>query len=212
MLKGPETSHHATRRQWRRTQHMRPLLVSMIFLLACVPAMHVVESEVLPLTVAVGPEFRLAGTQRFVLRDRASVEQHLFIDAAAERVLWIQFERLLPSAAGSYEYTRDEKRTTIGGTEFAVQVRRYNSLPEPDSDREHAQELLASQGFTFPSPANRVRLVHVPAHDGRSELMVVYAEKATKPLTAEEITAITERALGAIGVRAGNTAGRPAIL
>jgi hypothetical protein len=192
---------------WRK-QHMRQSLVLMILLVACVPAMHIVESEVLPVTVAVGSEFRHVGTQRFTLRDRTSVEQHLFFDAEDQRILWIQFERLLPNQEGSYDYARDDRRT-IGGTEFAVQVRQYDSPPEPDSDRGHAQELLASRGLTFPPLANRVRLVHVPDHDGRSELMIVYAEKTTDPLTDEEVSAITERALRAIGVRGGNTAGRP---
>lgn len=139
-----------------------------------------VSSSLLPVRVAVSPEFRFIGRQQFILRDKVQVEQHVFVKASAtkdvEQLVWIQYERFLPGVEGHYSYDRTEV-ITLGGLEFDVNVRQYLKSPEVGSDRQRAYELLESRGLRFASPATRVRLVHVPVDDQRSEIMIVHAER-----------------------------------
>jgi hypothetical protein len=138
------------------------------------------RSALSPWTVAVDPAFAFVGSQRFVLRERADVEQFLFVETshsrAVSRFVWIQFERFLPGIEDRYEYA-PERVAVIGGHEFVAGVRRYTEPPDSGSDRSRAYELVESKGFEMPAVAIRARLVHV-FPDGRSELMIVYAERA----------------------------------
>lgn len=137
-----------------------------------------VHSPLSPIRVKVASDFRFVGTQRFVLHNKVDVEQHLFVNDAAGRVVWVQYERYLPEAEGTYQYDAGPT-VTLRGVEFLTNIREYLQPPEPGSDRHRAYELLASRGFTLVTPAKRVRLVHVPAGDPRSEVMIVYAERSS---------------------------------
>ena len=164
----------------------------------------VARSEWSPLRVAAARGFRFAGTQQFILRDKVEVQQFLFVNASAtadvERLIWVQYERYLPGVEGRYEYEQSDVRT-LGGVAFAANVRQYLTPPDAGSDRDHAYALLKSRGLTFSAPATRVRLVHVPASDPRSEVMIIYAERApAAELTASERAAAIAQATAAVAV------------
>ena len=170
-------------------------LLPLLLLTACVSS-TAVQSPLLPMRVHVEPQFRFVGEQRFVLRGNADVTQHLFLDDTSSRLVWVQYERYLPSAAGRYEYEK-KKVVRIGGLELDVHVRQYDAPPDdPESDRAKVWQLLEAKGRRFEVPATRVRLVHVPPRDPRSELMIIYAERGA--VTDE--AALLERATAAIAI------------
>jgi len=154
-------------------------------------------------TVDVSRSFRHAGAHRFILKGVADAEQHAFAEAdplgQVQRLLWFQFESLLPAATGVYDYSKDTA-VTIGGREWRASVRRYAAPPEPDGDQAQLYAILARRNLRPPLPALRVRLVHVPPGDQRSELMIIYAEAtdATTAPTAAESAGIIARAQAAL--------------
>ena len=154
-------------------------------------------------TVDVSRSFRYAGAHRFILKGVADAEQHAFAEAdptgQVQRFLWFQFESLLPGATGAYDYGTDAA-VTIGGREWRASVRRYTTPPEPDGDQAQLYRLFARRNLRPSLPALRVRLVHLPPGDRRSELMIIYAEAtpgAAAPTTAET-AGIIERAQAAL--------------
>lgn len=130
-------------------------------------------------SISVQRDFRYAGGQRFILKNVADAEQHAFAavdtSGAIERFYWFQFESLLPSATGAYDYTADAT-STFAGLDWRANIRRYTSTPEPDGDQAALYKLFAARGWHPPLPALRVRLVHVPDAKRRTELMIIYAE------------------------------------
>ena len=67
-------------------------------------------------SISVQRGFRYAGGQRFILKGVADAEQHAFaeagVDGAIARFYWFQFESLLPSATGAYDYSQDASRSS----------------------------------------------------------------------------------------------------
>jgi hypothetical protein len=132
-------------------------------------------------------EFRYVGGQRFVLYQVADAEQHFFVDAdenkRVRRFFWVQFEHFLPSNGGHYDY-KPLRQTKIGDLTFIYDSKLYADYaglkPSPDSDGARGRELLAKAGFTLPQSAARVRLIHLPVTDMRSELMIIYLESTTR--------------------------------
>ena len=171
---------------------------------ALVPA-HAVKGNLLQVdvgtikTVDVSRSFRYAGGHRFILKSVADAEQHAFAEAdpagQITRLLWFQFESLLPAATGAYDYGKDAA-VTIGGREWRANVVRYTKPPEPDGDQAQLYALFARRSLRPALPALRVRLVHVPADDRRSELMIIYSEAtgSAAPPTAADTAGIIARA------------------
>jgi hypothetical protein len=155
------------------------------------------------LQLQVAEPFRYIGGQRFVLRGVADAEQHFFADVDARNtvrgIYWIQFERFLPGRGTEYSYAQDAP-ISVGHLELRASVRTFTDQPAPDSDRRRAYEFLAHAGFVVPTPAIRVRLVHVPEADRRQEVMIIYlepAETGAEP-TAEAAAALIQRATQAL--------------
>jgi hypothetical protein len=151
-----------------------------------------------------GEEFRYVGVRRFVLKNVADAEQHLFVvggkDGAVRRLYWVQFEELLPGRGDRYDYSADEE-ITVGGVLFRRNKSRWDRPPEPDSDRAAMIALLARHGYRVAPGAVRVRLVHVPAANPREELMIVYAETPTpEGGTAPSVDDVQRRALEGLQV------------
>lgn len=150
-------------------------------------------------TIQVQRDFRYAGGHRFILKGVADAEQHAFAatDAAGaiERFYWFQFESLLPSARGAYDYSKDAP-LTLAGLPWHTQVRRYTSPPDEAGDQAALYRLFAARGWRPPLPALRARIVHVPDTPRRSELMIIYAEATTAsaPPTAQESAELLQRA------------------
>lgn len=160
-----------------------------------------------PLRVQVPQGFKYAGGQRFLLREVADAEQHLFVEAdsgnAVTRLYWIQFEQFLPGRGGRYAYEGDQP-VEVSGLAMRANVRRFTEPPAPDSDRRSAYDLLERAGYRVPGLATRVRLVYLPDPDGRQEVMFIYLEAAAtgSEVPAEERAAILQRATAGLSVRA----------
>jgi hypothetical protein len=122
------------------------------------------------------------GGQRWDLYGIADAEQHLFVRPGAGRTVealyWVQFERLLPASTAEYRYTGD--RVSSGGLEFICDTRAYADYDavnqDPESDGAYARRLLQEHGYELPAAAVRVRAIHLPTPDRRSELMIIHAE------------------------------------
>jgi pimeloyl-ACP methyl ester carboxylesterase len=161
------------------------------------PMTHRPEGLVVP--AGVGPiqelrideAFRYAGGQRFILKKVADAEQHLFVDAspdgAVRRLVWIQFERLLPGIGKGYDYSTDTA-VMVDGAPFRRNARRWDAPPEPDSDRAAVYSLLENHGYRIPEGMTRVRLVHVPEKNRREELMIIYAEEVVEATAVRNAT------------------------
>jgi hypothetical protein len=70
--------------------------------------------------------------------------------------------------------------TKIGGLSFLTDTRIYTDYsvlkPSPDSDGARGRALLAAKAYRLPTAAIRVRMIHLPNADNRSELMIIYLE------------------------------------
>lgn len=148
--------------------------------------------------------YKYVGGQRWDLYGIADAEQHFFVkpgkDNAIERLYWVQFEQFLPSSNESYRYA-PTRVTQIGGLDFIYDTRAYSDYSalnrRSDSDGAYAQRLLEKHGYKFPKAAVRLRMVHLPTADKRSELMIIYVESGdTKELLkgAEEGVLLDEHA------------------
>jgi hypothetical protein len=134
--------------------------------------------------------YKYVGGQRWDLYGIADAEQHFFVkagkDNAIERLYWVQFEQFLPSSNESYRYA-PTRVTQFGGLDFIYDTRAYSDYSalnrRADSDGAYAQRLLEKHGYKFPKAAVRLRMVHLPTADKRSELMIIYVESGdTKEL------------------------------
>jgi len=94
-------------------------------------------------------------------------------------LFWVQFEHYLPSNDHRYNYKPDQT-TRIGSLNFIYDSRLYADFtalqPRADSDGARMRQLLQSKGFKLPTAAARIRLIHLPEPDNRSELMIIYLE------------------------------------
>lgn len=135
-------------------------------------------------TITFADAYEYVGGQRWDLLGIADAEQHLFVKpgrgAAVDSLYWVQFERFLRTSDGQYRY--EGRAVDIGGLEFICDTRAYTDYGdlnrEPESDGAYAQRLLEQEGYEFPRAAVRLRAIHLPTPDRRSELMIIYAERA----------------------------------
>jgi hypothetical protein len=159
---------------------------------------NVLTSTVPALQIRVESPFQYVGGQRFILRDVADAEQHVFVDADASKVIrrmyWIQFEQYLPGKAGEYNYDSDAAQSAWG-LSWRVHVRRFADPPAAGSDRERVHQLVERHGFSVPLPFVRARLVHVPASNKREEVMIIYLEPAGGEPSAADRQSLTARAM-----------------
>jgi hypothetical protein len=173
------------------------LLFAALLSLQCKVQEHTVTSREANVTVA--ERFRYVGGQRFVLRDVADAEQHLYVVAGPSgeitELLWLQFEHYLPTVPGTNDYKPD-RVTRRNGVDFFTSLRRYSEAPQPGSDRRRAFDLLAEKGYRTDKLSARVRLVHLPSDDRRSEVMIIYSVPgdANEELVEQALRTFTLRA------------------
>ena len=135
-------------------------------------------------------KFKAAGSQDFVLYDRADAEQFFFVEAEnkkIKRMYMVQFEGLHSDAKGSYEY--DEPQSVVIGGE------RYFSNAEfvpdgslalkavPDSDIARAAKFLSEQGFVLMKSLRYQRFVKTVGTDKRNEIIILYIEESSSAET-----------------------------
>ena len=160
-------------------------------------------AQELQATLEFGKEFKYVGGQRFTLYGVADAEQHFFAETAQDgtvkKFYWIQFEHYLPSNSHKYDY-KAERTTEIGGLRFIHDSAGFSDYSvatgNPDSDGAKARGLFAKKGLSFPKKMARIRLVHLPGADLRSELMIIYGESLaadSKVPVSEDGTALDEQ-------------------
>ena len=129
-------------------------------------------------------DFSYLGGQVVRLYGNAEAEQFLLAapgnDGRAQKFFWVQFEHFLPTNKFTYEYD-SQKPVSIGGLPFTYDVKSFSDYAaiqesEPGSDGAAMISLLAERQLKFPARAARVRLIHLPTPDHRTELMIIYGE------------------------------------
>lgn len=150
-------------------------------------------------------KFKYAGSQTFVLYDRAKAEQHFFVEAEnkkIKRLFMLQFEEFLPTVAAKYEYNEPET-VEIGGLKYFSNVEFVPNVEAalkavPDSDIARAARLLQEKGFNLMNSLLYQRFVRVLDESKRSEFIILYIEDS-KGISAkpkkESLDELSKRAL-----------------
>ncbi|MEO8026854.1 MAG: hypothetical protein ABI823_10285 [Bryobacteraceae bacterium] len=134
-------------------------------------------------TIEVAKGFRYLGVRVFPLYGVAIAEMHVFAepDSAGnvKRFLWFQFEHYTPDNSNTYGYVA-ERTTTLGPLSFLYDTTLFTDYiarpARPNSDSAEFKGLMEKSGMTGPAATARIRLVHLPGSDRRSELMIIYGE------------------------------------
>jgi hypothetical protein len=130
--------------------------------------------------------FKYAGTQKFILYEKAQVEQFFFVDADSQgrikRMYMVQFEGFLPGINASYDYPVTET-VILGGQTYLVNA---ESIPNvsaalkqiPESDVARAASFLESKGYRIGESIRFQRFVRLLDEAKRNELILLYIEGA----------------------------------
>jgi hypothetical protein len=149
--------------------------------------------------------FKYIGSQRFILYDRAQVEQVFFVDADSQqrirRMYMVQFEGYLPNINATYDYPLT-KTINLGGQTYIVDA---ESIPNvsaalkenPQSDVAHAASFLKSKGYRVSESIVFQRFVRLVDEAKRNEFILLYVEDAGAGAPSE-----AERAKQEFSIRA----------
>ncbi|MGI9054343.1 MAG: hypothetical protein ACR2F2_00940 [Pyrinomonadaceae bacterium] len=147
-------------------------------------------------------KFKFAGSQKFVLYERAEAEQFFFIEAEnkkIKRLYMLQFENFLPGIEGAYNYNEPQS-VKIGGLDFFANAEPIPNVEAalkavPDSDIAKAAEFLKSKGFTLMNSLLYQRFVRVVSDDKRREFMMLYIEASENADVEKQKTNLQKQAL-----------------
>jgi len=147
---------------------------------------QVLTSTNLPsIRIRFDKRFKYVGSQKFILYDRAQVEQVFFVDAdnekRVERMYMIQFEGYLPNVDATYNYAV-EKTIDLGGQTYIINTETIPNVQaalnqDPRSDSAHAGAFLAGKGFRFSESVMYQRFVRLVDQTKRNEFILVYIEE-----------------------------------
>jgi hypothetical protein len=146
--------------------------------------------------------FKFAGSQEFVLYDRAEAEQYFFVESEnkkIKRLYMLQFENFLPKIDGKYDYNEPQS-VNIGGFDYFSNVETVANIEEalravPDSDIAKAAAFLQSKGFTLMKALVYQRFVRVVSNDKRREFIILYVEDGEYDDSEKQIRNLQQRAL-----------------
>lgn len=128
--------------------------------------------------------FKYVGSQKFILYDRAQVEQHFFVDADNQqrirRMYMVQFEGYLPNVNATYDYPSTET-VDINGVRYIVNVETIANVSavlrqSPESDVARAGSFLESKGYQISESVMFQRFVRLVDEAKRNEFILVYIE------------------------------------
>lgn len=149
-------------------------------------------------------KLKYAGSQKFVLYERAQAEQHFFVDADARghirRMYMLQFEGYLPGIDASYSYETKET-VKLGGSDYIVNVESVPSVAavlaqQPESDAARAVEFLKGKGYSVGESVRFQRFVRLVDDAKRNEFIMLYVEAAGTTQTDDKaMREFRERAL-----------------
>jgi hypothetical protein len=168
---------------------------------------QVLTSTYLPaIRIRFDRRFKYVGSQKFVLYDRAQVEQYFFVDADARRrivrMYMLQFESYLPGIEGTYNYPSTET-VKLGGSEYLVNSESIPNVPaalgqNPQSDVSRAGAFLEGKGYSVGESIRFQRFVRLVDESKRSEFIMLYVEDAganASSVDAPTMPEFRERAL-----------------
>ncbi len=118
----------------KKTLLLMPTLASSLILSSVVLAQSAAETEsnrILPsIRVRFDKRLKYVGSQKFILYERAQVEQHFFVAADKQgrikRLYMVQFEGYLPNINATYDYPVT-KTVDLGGQTYLVNVQPCSS-------------------------------------------------------------------------------------
>ncbi len=133
-------------------------------------------------------KFKFAGSQEFVLYERAKAEQYFFFEAEnkiIKRLYMLQFESFLPEIDGKYDYN-EPNSIEIGGIKYFSNSENIPNVEAalkavPDSDIAKAAKFLQDKGFILMKSLKYQRFVRVLDDSKRREFIVLYVEDAEIP-------------------------------
>ena len=149
--------------------------------------------------------FKYLGSQKFILYDRAQVEQYFFVDADNQqrirRMYMVQFEGYLPNINATYDYPVT-KTISLSGQTYIVDVESISDVSaalkqNPQSDVAHAASFLTSKGYRVSESIMFQRFVRLVDDAKRNEFILLYVEDAGASASSE-----TERAAQEFSIRA----------
>jgi hypothetical protein len=153
-----------------------------------------------PVRVRFDKRFKYVGSQKFILYDRAQVEQYFFVDADNERrirrMYMVQFEGYLPDVKATYDYPAT-KTVKLGGQTYIVNA---ESIPKvsaalklaPQSDVARAASFLEGKGYRVSESIMFQRFVRLVDVAKRNEFILLYVEDAGAGASLEKESAIQE--------------------
>jgi hypothetical protein len=157
---------------------------------------QILTSTSLPaIRVKFDDKFKYAGMQKFILYERAQVEQYFFVDAdnqqRIKRMYMVQFEGYLPSVDATYNYPVTET-VTLGGQTYIVNA---ESIPNvsaalkqnPQSDAARAASFLESKGYRMSESIRFQRFVRLVDEAKRNEIIFLYIEEAAASSAEEKV-------------------------
>jgi hypothetical protein len=139
-----------------------------------------------PIRIRLGKAFKYVGSQRFILYDRAKVEQYFFVDGDRQqplrRMYMVQFESFLPNSAGTYNYSIT-KTVRLAGQSYMVDaevVPNVSAVIKQDaqSDVARAASFLELKGHRIGAGIRFQRFVRLVDETKRSEFILLYVEDA----------------------------------
>lgn len=158
---------------------------------------QVLTSTYLPsIRVRFERRFKYIGSQKFILYERAQVEQYFFVDAdkqrRIQRMYMVQFEGYLPEVNASYDYPLT-KTINLGGQTYLVNAESIPSVSaalkqNPQSDVAHAASFLESKGYRVSESIMFQRFVRLVEEAKRHEFILLYVEDTSTgaPVEAEK--------------------------
>lgn len=140
-----------------------------------------------PIRVRFDKAFKYIGSQKFILYDRAQVEQHFFVDAGKqriERMYMVQFENYLPNIEGAYNYAIT-KTIPLAGESYIADAEIVSSVAaalkqNPQSDVARAASFLEAKGYHVGEEIIFQRFVRLVDAAKRSEFILLYVEDLSK--------------------------------
>ena len=155
---------------------------------------RVLTSTYLPsIRVRFDKRFKHVGSQKFILYDRAQVEQHFFVDADSQqrikRMYMVQFEGYLPNINATYDYPAT-KTVNLEGQTYIVNTESIPSVPtalkqNPQSDVTRAASFLESKGYRISESIMFQRFVRLVDEAKRNEFILLYIEDAGASTSSE---------------------------
>jgi hypothetical protein len=155
---------------------------------------QVLTSTYLPsIRVRFDKRFKYVGSQKFILYDRAQVEQYFFVDADKQRrikrMYMVQFEGYLPNVNATYDYPLT-KTINLGGQTYIVNAESIPSVSaalkqNPQSDVARAASFLESKTYRVSESIIFQRFVRLVDESKRHEIILLYVEDTSTGSSAE---------------------------